>query len=78
MKYFDVFSEKQERLEKIRGKLHAQMQQLMDDEDDRIKRAVEESEEKRTQDEAQKDAKMNKVHGEIAQHRHHVVGQQPS
>ena len=66
-------SEKQERLEKIREKLHAQMQQMRDDEDDRIARAVKESEEKRAKEEATKEAWNRKMHNEIAQHRHQQV-----
>lgn len=65
--------EKQQRLEKIRSKLHAQLQQLKDDEDERIRRALEEAEAKRVREEAQKEEKMRKVHEEIARHREQVL-----
>jgi len=66
----ELHREKQERLEKIRERLNAQMQQKLDNEDDRIKRAVEESEKKNADEDAKKDTKMRKTLQEIAEHRH--------
>ena len=53
----------------IRGKLNAQMQQKQDDEDSRIRRALEESEVKRAKEELLKEAKMKKAFSAIAEHR---------
>ena len=45
----------------------------MDDEDERIRDAVREAEEKRAKEEAEKDGKMRKVIQEQAEHRHMQV-----
>ena len=60
---------------KIRSKLHAQIQQLKDDEDERIRRALEEAEARRVREEALKEEKMRKAHEEIAKHREQVVSE---
>ena len=65
--------EKQRNLEKIREKLAAQLQQKASDEDERIRRAVEEAEEKRAKEEAEKEAKMRKDMEESAKHRNKQV-----
>ena len=66
-------SEKQRELEAIRERLAAQLKQKMDDEDERIRDAVREAEEKRAKEEAEKDGKMRKVIQEQAEHRHMQV-----
>lgn len=63
-------SEKQERLQRIRDRLGAQMKQKVDDEDSRIRRAVEESEAKRAAEEAEKEAKNLRQLKEMAEHRY--------
>lgn len=65
--------EKQRNLEKIREKLAAQLQQKVSDEDERIRKAVEEAEEKREKEEAEKEAKMLKGMEESAKHRNKQV-----
>ncbi|XP_060066979.1 cilia- and flagella- associated protein 210-like [Ylistrum balloti] len=65
----EIHTEKQRHLEKIREKLGAQMKQKVSDEDDRIRRAVEEAEEKRAAEEASKEAKLRKMMTEAAEHR---------
>lgn len=65
--------EKQRNLEKIREKLAAQLQQKVSDEDERIRKAVEEAEEKRAKEEAEKEAKMLKGMEESAKHRNKQV-----
>lgn len=65
--------EKQRNLEKIREKLAAQLQQKVSDEDERIRKAVEEAEEKRAKEEAEKEAKMLKGMEEGAKHRNKQV-----
>ena len=67
-------SEKQRQLEAIRERLAAQLKQKMDDEDERIREAVREAEEKRTTEEAQKENKTRKLIQEQAEHRHMQVG----
>ena len=67
-------SEKQRQLEAIRERLAAQLKQKMDDEDERIREAVREAEEKRTNEEAQKENKTRKLIQEQAEHRHMQVG----
>ncbi len=66
-------SEKQEKLEAIRQKLYAQMQQRVDDEDERTLRAMEEGEERRAREDAAKEAKMRQAYHEISEHRHDHV-----
>ena len=61
------------RLERIREKLSAQMQQAMDDEDERITRAVEEREAKRDAEERGKIEWTKKTYAEIAKHRNEEV-----
>lgn len=65
-----LHTEKQRQLEAIREKLAAQLKQKLDDEDERIREAVQEAEEKRAKEEAEKEAKMKKVIKEQAEHRH--------
>ena len=69
-----MYREKQERLEKIREKLHAQMQQKIDDEDDRIGRALEEAEERHQREESKKAEWSKKMYKEMAQNRAEQVG----
>ncbi len=66
-------SEKQERLEAIRSKLGAQKMAQLDDEDERIRRAVEEAEAKHAQDEQERAAKTKKAFEEMEQHRLFMV-----
>ena len=68
--HLSVYREKQRHLEQIREKLAAQLKQKMDDEDERIKDAVREAEEKREREEAEKDGKMKKIIQSQAEHRH--------
>ena len=68
-----IHREKQERLERIREKLTAQMQQKQDDEDERLARAVAEADAKRVREEADKELKMRKAFAEMAEHRHYQV-----
>ncbi len=49
------------------------MQLKLDDEDDRIRRAVEESEAKRSTEESKKEIINKKVYGEMSAHRHKQV-----
>ncbi|OWF35640.1 coiled-coil domain-containing protein 173-like [Mizuhopecten yessoensis] len=65
----EIHMEKQRHLEKIREKLGAQMKQKVSDEDERIRRAVEEAEERRGAEEAIKEAKLRKMMSEAAAHR---------
>lgn len=65
----DLMIEKQERLDRIREKLASQMKQAVDDEDDRIKRAIEEKEERGTKEEAEKEGKRQKMFQLIKKHR---------
>ena len=74
MSCYLLYSEKQEHLERIRSKLHAQNLQKLDDEDDRIRRAVEEAEMKRERDERAKEEKTRRAFEEMAKHRHEMVG----
>ena len=62
-------SEKQRELEAIRERLAAQLKQKMDDEDERIREAVREAEEKRAKEESEKEGKMKKIIQEQAEHR---------
>ncbi|KAK3592985.1 hypothetical protein CHS0354_023210 [Potamilus streckersoni] len=64
-----IHEEKQKHLERIHGKLAAQMKQAVDDEDERIRAAVEEAEAKRAQEEAEKEAKMRKIIQDENEHR---------
>ena len=68
-----MIREKQVRLERIREKLNAQMQQAMDDEDERIQRAVEEKDAKRDAEERGKIEWTKKTYAEIAKHRNEQV-----
>ena len=68
-----IFSDKQTTLEKIREKLAAQMKTRVDDEDDRIRKAVEEAEEKRAKDDAEREAKARKMIQEANEHRTAMV-----
>lgn len=65
-----LHNEKQETLEKIREKLHAQQRQAVDDEDGRIQRAVAEGEARRVEEEAARQAKTRAAHDAIAEHRY--------
>lgn len=67
------FSEKQERLGRIREKLHAQNLQKLDDEDDRIRRAVEEAELKRAREDREKEERTRRTFEETAKHREDMV-----
>lgn len=64
-----LHTEKQRHLEAIREKLGAQLKQKLDDEDERIREAVREAEEKRALEEAEKEGKMNKAIKAQAEHR---------
>lgn len=64
-----IFREKQANLEKIRAKLASQMKMKFDDEDGRIKKAVEEAEERRAREDAEKEAKARKMIEEAEAHR---------
>lgn len=64
-----LHAEKQRHLEQIREKLAAQLKQKMDDEDERIREAVQEAEEKRALEEAEKEAKMKAIIQSQAEHR---------
>ncbi|XP_074659514.1 cilia- and flagella- associated protein 210-like [Tubulanus polymorphus] len=65
----NLYNEKQTRLSKIRDKLAAQMKQKHDDEDERIRQAVEEGEAKRAAEDALKDAKTKVILEEMSKHR---------
>jgi len=65
----ELHNEKQRRLEKIREKLSAQMKQMKDDEDDRLYKAVEESEAKMNAEENRKMEKQAKLLREMAENR---------
>ncbi|XP_013402738.1 coiled-coil domain-containing protein 173-like [Lingula anatina] len=65
-----LHNEKQERLEKIRDRLAAQMKQKVDDEDQRIRKATEEREAKIAKEDAEKDAKNRRMLSEMAEHRY--------
>lgn len=71
--YTVVLREKQEELERIREKLATQMKQMVDDEDDRIKRAVEEKEAMKAQEEEEKEVKRQKMINSIKEHRKEQV-----
>ena len=64
-----LHQEKQARLEKIREKLNAQMQQKMDDEDERITKALEEKEAKRMKEDIEKETWNAKMQKEMGEHR---------
>lgn len=49
------------------------MLQKLDDEDDRIRKAVEDAETKREKEEREKEAKTKKAFEEMAKHRHQMV-----
>lgn len=63
------YSDKQTSLEKIREKLAAQMKTRVDDEDDRIRKAVEEAEEKRAKDDVEREKKARRMVQEASEHR---------
>lgn len=65
----ELHLEKQRHLDAIREKLAAQLKQKLDDEDERIRQAVQEAEEKRAKEEAEKEAKMKHVIKDQAEHR---------
>lgn len=69
-KELEIHNEKQKNLDRIRTKLAAQMTQKVSDEDERIHKAVQEAEEKREKEEAEKELKMRKAMKESADHRH--------
>lgn len=56
-------------MEKIRTKLAAQMKMKVDDEDSRIKKAVEEAEAKRAQEDAEREEKARRMIQEASEHR---------
>ena len=60
-------------MERIRNKLGAQMKQKMSDEDERIRRAIEEREAKRLDEERAKEEKLLKDIREQAEHRNKQV-----
>ena len=60
-------------MERIREKLAAQMKQKISDEEDRIRRATEETEKKRLEEERSKEEKLLKDIREQAQHRNRQV-----
>ena len=64
-----MFRHKQQKLDKIREKLSAQMKEALDNEDERIENALREREEKFVKEEKEKEAKSKKMLHEIAQHR---------
>lgn len=63
------YSDKQTTLEQIREKLAAQMKTQVDDEDGRIRKAVEEAEEKRAKDDAEREQKARRMIQEADAHR---------
>merc|ERR1712154_519929 len=65
----DIHNTKQAQLERIREKLGAQMKQKISDEDDRIRKAIEENETKRMEEEKAKEEKLLKDIKEQAEHR---------
>jgi len=65
----EIHNTKQGQLERIRNKLGAQMKQKMSDEDERIRRAIEEREAKRLDEERAKEEKLLKDIREQAEHR---------
>lgn len=65
-----MHQEKQRHLEAIREKLAAQLKQKLDNEDERIREAVQEAEEKRAREEAEKEEKMKLIIKDQAEHRH--------
>lgn len=69
----EMYTAKQQQLERIREKLAAQMKQAVDDEDQRIERALQEKEEKFLQEEAEKEAKTQQMLKESAAHRAHQM-----
>ena len=62
-------SEKQTNLERIREKLAAQMKARVDDEDSRIRRAVEEAEAKQAKDDAEREERARRMIQEASEHR---------
>lgn len=66
-------SEKQARLDRIRDKLTAQMNQKVSDEENQLRRAVEEIEKKRIAEERAKEEKLLKEIKEQAEHRNKQV-----
>lgn len=65
----EIHNTKQGQLERIREKLGAQMKQKISDEDDRIRKAIEENETKRLAQERAKEEKLLKEIKEQAEHR---------
>lgn len=67
------YSKKQEDLEKIRQKLYTQKEQQINDEDDRLRRAMEENEARKAKEDAEKEAWNRKMQKEMADHRYQAV-----
>ncbi|XP_076461037.1 cilia- and flagella- associated protein 210-like [Babylonia areolata] len=65
----EIYTQKQQQLDRIREKLAAQMKQALDNEDERIENALKEKEEKRMKEEKEKEAKLKKMLHEQAEHR---------
>lgn len=74
--FFALFfhSDKQTNLEKIREKLAAQMKTRVDDEDGRIRKAVEDAEEKKAKEDAEREEKARRMIMESNEHRIAMVG----
>lgn len=66
----ELHNEKQKSLEAIREKLAAQLRLREDNEDDRIRVAIEDAESKRSREEAEKRARNEKQRKEILEHTH--------
>jgi len=64
-----LHQEKQTNLERIREKLGAQMKARVDDEDGRIRRAVDEAEAKQAKDDAEREVKARRMIQEASEHR---------
>ena len=67
------YSKKQEELDKIRQKLFTQQEQQVNDEDDRLRRAIEEKEARKAKEDQEKAARNKKTLEEIAEHRYQSV-----
>lgn len=65
----EIYTQKQQKLDKIREKLGSQMKQALDNEDERIEKALQEKEEKFMKEEKEKEEKLKKTLLEQAEHR---------
>ncbi|CAD5114893.1 DgyrCDS3923 [Dimorphilus gyrociliatus] len=64
----EIFNDKQDKLNRIREKLYAQMQEQVRDEDERLHKAEAEAEEKRAREERLKEERIRKAHQEARDH----------